>query len=72
MRELELFAEYLTKLRAERLQASHQKMLSARTPEDMMAACAVAHEADVVQRIASALKALDNDSGDFVVKFLKT
>lgn len=71
MREIELFKEYLAKLRAERLQASHQKMLGARTTEEMAAACAVAHEADIVTRIAAALKALENDTGDFVVKFLQ-
>lgn len=71
MRDLQLLGQYLIRLRQERLQASHQQMLGARTPDAMTLACATAHEAELCTKISTALADLEKDPGQFIERYLK-
>ena len=70
MRELELFEQYLVRLRQERLQLGHQKALAA-TAENVAEVRSLAHEAELVQRIIGALRELNADPGEFIKGYLK-
>lgn len=70
MQELELFAEYLRKLREEKLKASHAVLLGAEDVENLHLARVHAHEAEVVKRIADALKTLDSSAEKFIREFM--
>lgn len=71
MRELALFREYLVQLRQERLQQAHKHALSATASHvNMLPVVVCAHEAELCSRIMGALKDLDEDSGEFVNKYL--
>lgn len=71
MHDLTLFAKYLVRARQDRLQASHQQMVAARTPEQMAAACVTAHEAELCTKMSAALADLEKDPGQFVERYLK-
>lgn len=70
MRELALFEEYLLRLRQEKLQAGHQAALTAIGPQDFAHVLARAHEAELINRILVALRALNNDTGLFLKEHL--
>jgi hypothetical protein len=69
MRELELFSQYLTRLRQERLQQAHARALATDVSFSEIKICA--HEAELCTRIQAALKALDHDAGRFIREFLE-
>ena len=71
MQEIDLFEQYLVRLRQERLQQGHAAAMAALGPGDMMHVFARAHEAELVSRILAALRELDTDSGEFVRKHLQ-
>jgi hypothetical protein len=71
MRELALFEEYLLRLRQEKLQAGHQAALCAIGAQDFPHVIARAHEAELVERMLIALRALGNDTGLFIKEYLK-
>jgi chorismate mutase len=66
MQELDLLQTYLVRLRQERLQQGHAAALVAQQPGDLVNVVARAHEAELVQRILSAVKDLDKDPGLFI------
>jgi hypothetical protein len=68
MRELELFGEFLMRLRAERLQQGHARALAADGTLFDIKVCA--HEAELCTRIHAALKSLAHDPGKFIQEFL--
>ncbi len=68
MHELNLFEQYLIRLRQERLQAGHAHALKA--PVDVVQVSVCAHEAELVERIRGALKELEEDPGKFVKGYL--
>jgi len=70
MQEFELFAEYLRRLREEKLKASHAVLLGADGVENLHLARVHAFEADTVKRIADALKTLDSSAEKFIREFL--
>lgn len=70
MRELELFDQYLFRLRQERLQASHAAAITATTLPDLLDIRGKACEAELTERVRSALKELNTDPGAFIKKYL--
>lgn len=72
MRDLDLMAQYLLKLRQEKLQLAHQQALIADPVpvQQLMYVKVSAHEAELCSRILGALKVLTNDSGKFIKEFL--
>lgn len=72
MRELALFEQYLILLRQERLQQGHAATLAAVDARDFPHIYARAQEAELVQRILTAIRALGNDPGQFIQEYLKS
>jgi len=70
MRDLELFAQYLVRLRQEKLQGAHAATLAATGPQDFVHILARAREAELCSRIHEALKALEKDPGAFIKNHL--
>lgn len=72
MRDLDLMAQYLLKLRQEKLQLAHTQTLIAdpNPHQQLMYIKASAHEAELCSRILGALKVLVGDSGKFIKEFL--
>jgi hypothetical protein len=68
MRELELFGQFLMRLRQERLQQGHARALDPGGALFDIKVCA--HEAELCTRIHAALKALALDPGKFIQEFL--
>jgi hypothetical protein len=68
MRDLDLMAQYLLKLRQEKLQTSHK--LALQEHGSKLSIKVNAHEAELCSRILGALKVLTNDSGKFIREFL--
>ena len=68
MRELELLADYLVRLRQERLQLAHSLALS--TDPRILAIKAHAHEAEICERILKATRVLADDPGKFIKEYL--
>jgi hypothetical protein len=71
MRELELFAQYLVRLRQEKLQLSHAA-LTAAAPGWAELARLLALEADFCSRVHGALKELEKDPGAFIDHHLRS
>jgi len=71
MRDLELFEQYLIRLRQERYQKTHTCAVEATTPDALYDIKARACEAEQVTRILAALKVLAKDSGTFIMEFLQ-
>lgn len=71
MQEIELFAEYLRRLREEKLKASHAVLLGGDSVDNLHLARVHAFEAETIKRIAEALKLLDKDAGKFAREFLQ-
>lgn len=69
--DTDLFASYLQRLRAEKLQQSHGVLLGEQTDEGLRLAKVHAHEAELVKRIAGALTLLDKDPAKFVKDHLQ-
>ena len=61
-------AQYLLKLRQEKLQHGHARALD--FSSDLVDIRCRAHEAELCSRILGALKVLTNDSGRFIQEFL--
>jgi hypothetical protein len=70
LRDIELFSQYLIRLRQERLQQGHAAALNATLQHDFVHVVARAHEAELVSRILLALKDLEKDPGEFIRKNL--
>lgn len=68
MRDLDLMAQYLLKLRQEKLQVAHKLALQENSTS--LHIKVTAHEAELCSRIMGALKVLTNDSGKFIKEFL--
>ena len=66
MPENDIFAQYLQRLREEKLKASHGALLN----DELEHARTLAFEAELVKRIAEALRVLDKDVPKFVREFL--
>ncbi len=66
MRELELFAQYLVRLRQEKLQGAHAATLASTGPQDFIHVHTRAHEAELCSRIHGALKELERDPAEFI------
>lgn len=71
MRELALFEQYLIQLRQEKLQHSHAALVSGPNVADLEWARVYAHQADFIDRVVQALRALNNDPGQFIKEYLK-
>ncbi len=71
MRELALFEQYLVQLRQEKLQKGHASALAAIGAQDFPNIIARAHEAEMVQTLIVAIRALNNDPGQFIKEYLK-
>jgi len=71
MRDLDLFEQYLVRLRHEKLQAAHAAALGASALEVLLDIKARASEAELTTRILGALKVLTKDSGDFIKAYLQ-
>ena len=69
MRELQLLADYLVRLRQEKLQQTHAHALSSSRDTFWFAAVA-ANEAELCDRIRSAVATLDKDPGKFIQDYL--
>ena len=72
MRELELFREYLTRVRQQKLKTSTMSLMAATQPHQFTEAQVLAHQAACIGKLIEDLKALESDSGEFVRKFLNT
>ena len=70
MRELELFRQHLVKEREKRLTQAHRLAVSTKNREDYVAIVVEAKAAELLGSLLSDLKALDQDSGEFVKRFL--
>jgi len=70
MRELELFEQYLLRLRQEKLQQSHAAAIGASSFESLLDIRAKACEAEFAVRIMGGLKVLKEDPGEFIKRFL--
>ena len=70
MRELDVFAEYLGRLRQEKLELSHRALVVA-GPDWAGSARSYALEAQFCARVLGALKELDRDSAAFIVQYLQ-
>jgi len=71
MREINLFRQYLMRLRAEKHQQEHARSLVACTPGDWLAVSNCAHGAELVTRVIQALNVLERDEAEFLESFLK-
>ncbi len=71
MRELALFEQFLIQLRQEKLQQSHAALVSGTTEGDLEWARIYAHQADFIDRVVTALRALNSDPGQFIKEYLK-
>lgn len=71
MRELGLFEQYLIALRQEMLQQSHAALVSGLTDGDAQWARIYAHQAELAQKLVTAIRALENDAGLFIKEYLK-
>jgi len=68
VRDLDLFEQYLLRLRQECLQLGHGHALKAEP--DLTQIVVLAHEAELIERIRGALKELETDSGQFIRSYL--
>lgn len=71
MRELALFEQYLVQLRQEKLQQGHASALAATSAHDFVHIVSAAREAELVQRLLVAVRALGADPGQFIKEYLK-
>jgi len=71
MRELALFEQYLIGLRQELLQRGHRQALAAQELDDLLHVRTTACEAELVERVIVALRALNADPGQFIKEYLK-
>lgn len=71
MRELGLFEQYLLALRQEMLQTSHAALVGGITAEDAQWARIYAHQAELIQKLITAIRALDHDAGQFIKEYCK-
>lgn len=69
MQDLELFGQYLLRLRSERLQQGHARALD--LTMDVLDIRVAAFEAELCSRIHKALKVLAADSGKFIKEYLE-
>lgn len=69
MRDLQLFGQYLVRMRQERLQQGHARALD--MTMDVVDIRLAAFEAELCSRIHAALLVLERDSGRFVEEYLK-
>lgn len=67
--ELELFGQFLIRLRQSKLQQAHNRSLAAEVT--LLEIKTLAHEAELCIRISSALKELNDDPGGFVRSYLQ-
>jgi len=68
MRDLDLMAQYLLKLRQERLQQAHAHALAPEASLGDIRICA--HEAELCNRVLAAAKLLAKDTGQFIKEYL--
>lgn len=71
MRELELFAQYLVRVRQEKLQQGHMATLAATGAQDFIHIHSRAVEAELCSRIHTALKDLEKDPAEFIKTHLQ-
>jgi len=71
MRELGLFEQYLIQLRQEKLQQAHAWATADSNHTDYTPVRILAHEAELCGRLLVAIRALNNDAGQFIKEFLK-
>ena len=64
MRDTDIFAQYLIRLRQERLQRAHA--LALKDDADLLQIRVAAHEAELIQTILGSLKELAKDPGTFI------
>jgi hypothetical protein len=72
MRDLELFAQYLVRMRQEKLQLSHATLLAGATLGWADTARTLAFEAELCSRIHQALKELERDPAHFIEHNLRS
>lgn len=70
MRELDLLDQYLIRLRQEKLQQAHATLIADLNDSALRAARCLAFEAELVERIRGATKALADDAGAFIKEYL--
>lgn len=72
MRDLDLFARHLTRIRQEKLQLAHQQALAHdnNTEAQLLAIRVTAHEAELCNRMLASLRALAKDPGQFIKDYL--
>jgi len=68
MRDLQLLADYLVRLRQEKLQLGHSQALA--DDPRIIHLVITAHEAELCSRILAAVKVLERDSGKFIQEYL--
>jgi len=71
MRELQLFREYLIKEEVRHLKAAQHIASASLSPADHGAIVAEAKAAELIRRLIQDLDALENDTADFVKRFLQ-
>ena len=64
MRDTELFAQHLVRIRQARLQKAHALALG--DDADLLRIRVVAHEAELIQTLLTDLKELERDPGKFI------
>lgn len=70
MRELELFRQHLVRERAKHLEQAHKIASASSSAEDYQAIANEAKAAALIERLLGDLKLLDNDSAEFVHRYL--
>ena len=70
MRDLDLLTQYLLRLRREMLEASHHTLIGASSDAALRDARSLAQQAELVERVAGAVKELAADSGQFIKVYL--
>lgn len=70
MRELQLLSDYLVRLRQEKLQQAHAHALKAPEATSFTFVAIRAHEAELCDRIHTAIAMLDKDPGKFIQDYL--
>jgi hypothetical protein len=71
VRDLNLFEQYLLQLRQQKLQESHATLIAELNDDAIRRARTLAYEADLIQQLITALRALNNDPGQFIKEFLR-
>lgn len=71
VRDLNLFEQYLVQLRQEKLQLGHSTARDAIDQREFVHIVARAHEAELIQKLLVALRALNSDPGTFIKEYLK-